>query len=177
MAITTGDGYLAAAKQKVRFVKTQTATTVAAQWHTLLDRNGNPGAGSLTISNTANGVVPTDATAGFPTVNARAGRPGTCCGSCSGRSPGRGSLVSSGSQQRGEWLSRRASGPQVRRPGWRPHGSPTGQQRVQPGSPAGLLPGTSPAWQVPRWPACQLGRGRAVALWCSLGRVGACTRR
>lgn len=73
MAITTGDGYIGAAKQLARIVKTQTATTVAAQWHTLLDRSGNPGAGSLAVGNTANGVVPTDATTGFPLLNAFGG--------------------------------------------------------------------------------------------------------
>lgn len=73
MAITTGDGYVAAAKQLVRICKTQTATTVAAQWHTVLDRSGMPGAGSLSVGNTTNGVVPTDATAGFPLINSFAG--------------------------------------------------------------------------------------------------------
>lgn len=69
MAITTGDGYIAARKQLARICKTQTATTVAAQWHTLLDRAGIPGAGSLSVGNTANGLVPTQATAGFPAIN------------------------------------------------------------------------------------------------------------
>ena len=73
MAITTGDGYIGASKQLARICKTQTATTVAAQWHTLLDRNGIPGAGSLSVGNTANGLVPTDATAGFPAINAFGG--------------------------------------------------------------------------------------------------------
>ena len=73
MAITTGDGYIGAAKQLARICKTQTATTVAAQWHTLLDRAGIPGAGSLSVGNTANGLVPTQATAGFPTINAFGG--------------------------------------------------------------------------------------------------------
>lgn len=73
MAITTGDGYIAAAKEKLLVAKTATATTVAAQWHTLLDRAGNPGAGSLAVGNTANGLVPTDATAGFPVISAFGG--------------------------------------------------------------------------------------------------------
>lgn len=73
MAITSGDGYIAAGKQLARVTKTQTATTVAAQWHTLLDRAGTPGAGSLAVGNTANGLVPTDATAGFPLLNAFGG--------------------------------------------------------------------------------------------------------
>ena len=73
MAITSLDGYIAAAKQQVRLAKTQTATSVAAQWHTLFDRAGNPGAGSLSIAQTTNGVVPTDATGGCPTINAFGG--------------------------------------------------------------------------------------------------------
>lgn len=73
MAITTGDGYIAAPKQLVRIIKTQTATSVANQYHTVFDRTGNPGAGSLSVGNTANGLVPTDATAGFPTINAFGG--------------------------------------------------------------------------------------------------------
>lgn len=69
MAITTADGLIAAARQQIPYTKTQAATSVAAQWHTLLDRAGNPGAGSLAIANTTSGVLVTDATAGFPTIN------------------------------------------------------------------------------------------------------------
>lgn len=76
MPITTVDALVAALKDGLPFVKTNTATTVAAQWHTLLDRNGNPGAGSLTIGNTTNGVVPTDATAGFPAIGSFGGGEG-----------------------------------------------------------------------------------------------------
>jgi hypothetical protein len=35
----------------------------------LFDIAGNPGAGTLAVGNTANGVVHTDATAGYPTIN------------------------------------------------------------------------------------------------------------
>lgn len=73
MAITSVDALVAAMKDGVPFVKTNTATTVAAQWHTLFDRAGNPGAGNLTIGNTTNGVVPTGATAGFPPLRAFSG--------------------------------------------------------------------------------------------------------
>lgn len=73
MAITTGDGYIAAAKQKVLIVKTAGATTVAAQWSTLLDVGGNPGAGSLAIANTTTGAIPTDAGNGFPLIDAFGG--------------------------------------------------------------------------------------------------------
>ena len=70
MAITTLDGYIAAAKQKIVLTKTSGMTTVAANFGETLHLAGNPGAGTLAGSNTANGVVPTDATPGFPLINA-----------------------------------------------------------------------------------------------------------
>lgn len=70
MALTTLDGYIAAPKQKVRWFKTGSRSTVAAIPFTLFDLAGSPGAGTLAIGNTANGVVPTDATAGYPPINA-----------------------------------------------------------------------------------------------------------
>ena len=73
MAITTLDGLVAAARQTVNFTKTASATTVALNPSTLLDLAGMPGAGSLSIGNTANGLVPTDATAGFPALDAFGG--------------------------------------------------------------------------------------------------------
>lgn len=68
MAITTVDGLVAALKQPLSITKTQTATTVAAQWHTLLDRAGTPGAGSLAVGNVASGVFVDDTVAGFPNI-------------------------------------------------------------------------------------------------------------
>jgi len=70
MAITTLDQLIAAPSQKISYIKTNTVTTVAAIPFSVFDRNGNPGAGTLAIGNTANGVVPTDATAGYPKINA-----------------------------------------------------------------------------------------------------------
>lgn len=70
MAITTLDQLIAAPSQRLTYVKTNTRPTVAAIPFSLFDLNGNPGAGTLAGSNTANGVVPTDATAGYPTINA-----------------------------------------------------------------------------------------------------------
>ena len=70
MAITTLDGYIAATKQKIAWTKTATRTTVANGWFSLFDVAGNPGAGTLAGANTANGVVPTDATAGYPIIKA-----------------------------------------------------------------------------------------------------------
>src|SRR4051812_45541337 len=70
MAITSLDNYIAAAKQRLTFVKTASRTTVSAFPFSIFDLAGNPGAGTLAIGNTANGVVPTDATAGYPQINA-----------------------------------------------------------------------------------------------------------
>jgi hypothetical protein len=73
MAITTLDGYIAAQKQKIAWSKTATRTTVANGWYSVFDIAGQPGAGALAGTSTASGVVPTDATAGYPLVNAFGG--------------------------------------------------------------------------------------------------------
>jgi len=73
MSIVSLDGYIAAAKQQAQIDKTASYTTVAAYWSTLFHIAGNPGAGTLNVGNTANGLVPTDATTGFPIVNAFGG--------------------------------------------------------------------------------------------------------
>jgi hypothetical protein len=73
MAITTLDQYIAAPSQRVGIIKTASVTAVALQSTQVLQAAGNPGAGTLAGTNTANGVVPTDATAGFPTINAFGG--------------------------------------------------------------------------------------------------------
>ena len=70
---TSVDGILGAVKQRLSFYKTASRTTVAGGWFTNFDLAGNPGAGTLAIGNTANGVVHTDATAGYPTINAFSG--------------------------------------------------------------------------------------------------------
>lgn len=74
MAITSQDGLVAAvvAGQSVLFNKAN-RNTVASGWFTMLDTAGNPGAGTLAGTSTAAGVVPTDATAGFPPINAFSG--------------------------------------------------------------------------------------------------------
>lgn len=73
MAITTLDGYIASAKQFVGIAKTASRTTIAAMPFSVFDLAGNNGAGTLAGANTANGVVPTDATAGCPIINAFGG--------------------------------------------------------------------------------------------------------
>jgi hypothetical protein len=73
MTITTVDGIIAAAKQKIQYCKTPGRTTVAAGWFTGFDLAGAPGAGTLAGSSTAAGAVPDDGVAGYPPVNAFGG--------------------------------------------------------------------------------------------------------
>jgi hypothetical protein len=76
MAIATLDQYIAAIKQCCPWTKTASAATLAAIFYTVFDQAGLPGAGVLNIGNTANGVVPTDAVAGYPVINAFSGDKG-----------------------------------------------------------------------------------------------------
>lgn len=73
MAITTLDQYIAAASQRVGIIKTASVTAVALIPTQVLQAAGNPGAGVLAGTNTANGLVPDDTTTGFPSINAFAG--------------------------------------------------------------------------------------------------------
>ena len=73
MTISTFDGFIASAKQYISIAKTASRTSVATGWFTLIDLAGNPGAGVLAGTSTTAGVVPTDATAGFPTIDAFGG--------------------------------------------------------------------------------------------------------
>lgn len=74
MAITTGDGYIAAAKQLIPYTKTAAVTTVANTRHTIRGAAGVPGAGTLaSMGATIPGQVPTDAISGCPTINAFGG--------------------------------------------------------------------------------------------------------
>lgn len=70
MAITSLDLFIAAPSQRCSFLKTASRTSVATIPFSVFDVAGNPGAGVLAGTNTANGVVPTDATAGVPIINA-----------------------------------------------------------------------------------------------------------
>lgn len=75
MAITTRDGLVAAvaAAQRIEMVRTAVRTSVAAIPFSVFDLAGSPGAGVLAGSNTANGLVPTDATTGCPVITAFTG--------------------------------------------------------------------------------------------------------
>lgn len=70
MAITTLDGLIAAPRQQVAYLKTVNVSSTAAQITAVHQQAGNPGAATLSAGNTANGAVPTDATTGWPVVNA-----------------------------------------------------------------------------------------------------------
>jgi hypothetical protein len=68
MSITTLDGYIAAAKQRITWMKTGTRTLIAAMPYTVFDIAGNPGIGTLNVGNTANGLVPVAGGAGYPVI-------------------------------------------------------------------------------------------------------------
>ena len=76
MAISTLDGYLGAAKQRVTWMKTGTRTLVAAMPYTVFDIAGNPGVGTLAIGNTANGIVPVKGNSGYPFIGTFSGNSG-----------------------------------------------------------------------------------------------------
>lgn len=73
MAINTGDQYIASAKQSLQMTKIASRTSIAATWFSVFELAGNPGAGVLAGTSVAAGVVPTDATAGVPIINAFGG--------------------------------------------------------------------------------------------------------
>lgn len=73
MAITTLDGLIGSTKQIISINKFTTRTTVSANWSSLFDIAGCPGAGTLAGVSTTTGTVPTDATAGCPPINAFGG--------------------------------------------------------------------------------------------------------
>ena len=68
MAIDTLDKYIGASKFRLTWMKTGTRTLVAAMPYTVFDIAGSPGGGTIEIGNTANGIVPTDAIAGYPVI-------------------------------------------------------------------------------------------------------------
>lgn len=67
MALTTLAQFAAARKQRIKFVKPAHSTT-AAYWNSSFSQAGDPPAGTLAGTSTTTGVVPTDATTGFPTI-------------------------------------------------------------------------------------------------------------
>ena len=73
MAIADTSALWAAAKQPADIKKTASRTAIANTWYSIFDLAGSPGAGTLAGSSTTAGVVPDDATAGYPTINAFGG--------------------------------------------------------------------------------------------------------
>lgn len=73
MAITTLDGLIAAAKQRIQLYNSVSRVVVAYSPFSVFDIAGNPGSGTLAGTSTTTGVVPTDATAGCPIINAFGG--------------------------------------------------------------------------------------------------------
>lgn len=69
MAISSLDQFIAAASQRLILIKTASRSSVAAIPFSVFDLAGSPGAGVLSGTNTTAGVVPTNATAGFPAIN------------------------------------------------------------------------------------------------------------
>jgi hypothetical protein len=87
MAIQSMDALVAALPgQHFHLYKTTAATVVAANWHTLWDRPGRPGPGTLSIGNTTSGVIPTQATVGALTFTNAAGGQKTYLGRLSATS-------------------------------------------------------------------------------------------
>jgi hypothetical protein len=76
MSINTLDQWIASRKQRVTWMKTGARTTLAAFPFNLMELAGNPGAGNLTLSNTANGIVPVNGDAGYPLITSFAGNLG-----------------------------------------------------------------------------------------------------
>jgi hypothetical protein len=73
VAITTGDGYIASAKQIIPYTKTAAVTTIALNRFSIAQAAGNPGALTLAGTGAPGGALFTDATAGFPTLVAFGG--------------------------------------------------------------------------------------------------------
>lgn len=73
MTILSPSDYIASTKQRVQLVKTAGRVTIIGAWFSLFDVAGAPGAGTLAIGNTANGLVPDDSVAGYPIISAFGG--------------------------------------------------------------------------------------------------------
>lgn len=72
MAITNLNGLIGAVKRNIALQKTASRAAVANIPFSVFDLAGNPGAGVLAVGNTANGIVPTEALAGYPRIAAPA---------------------------------------------------------------------------------------------------------
>lgn len=70
MTVATLNDFIASAKQRIPLMKSATRTSIANSWFSVFDLAGEPGAGVIAGTSTTAGVVPTDATAGCPIINA-----------------------------------------------------------------------------------------------------------
>ena len=73
MAIATLDQYIGALKQRIRILRTASRTTVATIPFSVFELAGSPSGGVLPGTSTSAGVVPTDATAGCPSIDFSSG--------------------------------------------------------------------------------------------------------
>lgn len=73
MPIASVDQYIASKKQRLTIVKNASRTSVALIPFTVFDLAGQVGAGVLAGTSTANGLVPTDLTVGFPLLDTNTG--------------------------------------------------------------------------------------------------------
>lgn len=80
MTIATLDQLIGAVSQRVGILKTASVIATALMATQNLQAAGNPGAGVLAGTNTANGLVPTDSDAGFPAINSFGGATGYIAG-------------------------------------------------------------------------------------------------
>lgn len=76
MAITSLSDYYSAARQDISIARLASITGVGGVFSQVLHLAGTPGAGVLGGTSTTAGVVPTDATAGFPPIAAFSGSKG-----------------------------------------------------------------------------------------------------
>jgi hypothetical protein len=76
MAITSLSDFYSAARQDIAIAKLASITAVGGSFSQIMHLVGTPGAGTLAGTNTANGLVPTDATAGCPPIAAFSGGKG-----------------------------------------------------------------------------------------------------
>jgi len=73
MAITSGDTYIASAKQVIPYTKTSSVTTIANTRFTVFGVAGNPGAGTRAMTTATTGAVPDDTVAGYVGINSFGG--------------------------------------------------------------------------------------------------------
>ena len=73
MAITSLDTYISAKKNKILYAKQASRGSVSGALYNMFEIAGYPGAGALGVGNTANGLVHTSATTGYPLIPAIAG--------------------------------------------------------------------------------------------------------